>query len=141
MWSYASSGDGIVKKIIIVGGLLCAVLIAIFVWLQRVPFTVRPPVRVQNVRQPETIVLGQKTGKHVHGLTVHGIGDLDGEAAISLMVNGQPYRSEDLKGKVDFKWDGDYYSETAEFRYEPKDVRGGNVELHYEFHSDANTYK
>ena len=94
-----------------------------------------PSVVVSDVRQPETLVLGKKTGNpYTYGITIRGSGEIDGEAKISLLLNGEQYRVEKLSGKVDFEWGGDWYSETAEIRYEPGNVRSGKLLLRYRFH-------
>jgi hypothetical protein len=89
-----------------------------------------PSVSVRDVRQPETLVLGVETGHPAYSISIHGSGRIDGEATITLLLGGQPYRVEKLSGRVDFRWGGDWYSETAEVRYEPADVRSGKVVLH-----------
>ena len=123
------------KNPFVVGGLLLAVIIFIALWLLYAQSSALPSVSVSDVRQPETIVLDRETGyDNVRWLTVRGAGFLNGEATISLVVDGQPYRVEPLKGEIDFEWGGDWYSETAEIRYEPGEVRSGTVSLHYKFH-------
>jgi hypothetical protein len=80
-------------------------------------------------------VVGEKTGKrYTHGITIRGIGQIDGEGIISLLLNGEPYKVAKLSGKIDFQWGGDWYSETATIRYEPTIVRSGKLVLRYRFH-------
>jgi hypothetical protein len=65
------------KERLFFGGLLLA---AIFItWLL---WPVLPCVSLADVRQPETIVLGEKTGNpHTTvGVTILGSGEIDGEA-------------------------------------------------------------
>jgi hypothetical protein len=71
--------------------------------------------------------------KHVVSLQIRGAGSIDGTAQIELMLDGKPYRSEQLQGPVSFSWGGDWYSPTAEIRYRPSNVRGGKLSLDYRF--------
>ncbi|TVQ55429.1 MAG: hypothetical protein EA377_03485 [Phycisphaerales bacterium] len=123
------------KNPVVVGGLLLAVIIFIALWLLFAQSSALPSVSVSDVRQPETIVLEQETGDDsVRWLTVRGSGVLNGEATISWVVDGQPYRVEQLNDEIDFEWGRDWHSRTAEIRYEPGEVRSGTVSLHYKFH-------
>lgn len=93
-----------------------------------------PRVAVSDVRRAETLMLGKETGDpYTHGLTIRGSGEIDGDATIALLFGGQPYKVAKLSGKVHFVWGGDWYSETAEVRYVPGEVRSGKVVLHYRF--------
>jgi hypothetical protein len=121
------------KKLLVVGGLLLVALLAVAVWYLCAPNM--PSVTLSNVRRPETLVLGKETGNgNVYGITIRGSGEIDGEAIVSLLLNGEPYKVEKLRGKVNFEWGGDWYSETAKIRYEPANVRTGKLVLHYRFH-------
>ena len=89
---------------------------------------------VTDVTKAETITLKKNTGQgHIYYLTITGSGEIQGTAEISLIENGKPYRTEKLSGPVKFEWKGDWYSDTAEIRYEPKSVTGGNLRLEYRF--------
>lgn len=88
-----------------------------------------------DVTQSETIVLKKSTGQGaIHSLTLRGSGEIHGDAEITLILNGGPYKTEKLSGKIDFRWDGDWYSDEAEIRYTPKSVTGGSLKLKHEFH-------
>ena len=87
-----------------------------------------------TVTKAQTTTLKRNTGHgHIHYLTITGSGEIHRAAAISLMENGKPYRTEKLSGPVKFQWQTDYYSDTADIRYEPKAVTGGNLRLEYRF--------
>jgi hypothetical protein len=119
-----------IPAIVVVAGFLAAG--AWFLW---VSFIKMPSVSVSDVRQGETLVLGTKTGNpYTHGITIRGSGEIDGDATISLLLNGEQYKVAKLNGRIDFEWGGDWYSETAEVRYEPTNVQAGKVVLHYIFH-------
>ena len=87
-----------------------------------------------DVTKPETIVLKKKPGQgDIHYLTITASGEVKGTAEISLIENGKAYRKETLSGPVRFEWKNDWYSDSAEIRYEPKSVTGGKVRLDYKF--------
>ena len=89
---------------------------------------------VADVTKPEAIVLKKKPGQGpVYSFSVVGHGKINGNAEISLILNGGPYKTEKLSGKVDFRWGGDWYSDQAEIRYAPGTVTGGTVRLKYKF--------
>ena len=118
------------KKRIIIAAFVVAAFVAITDWLLSAP-----SIAVRNVREAETLVLGQDAGNPcTYGISIHGSGHIDGEATLSLMVGGKPYRVQKLRGDINFEWDGDWYAETAEVRYEPAGVRSGKVVLSYQFH-------
>lgn len=122
------------KKLLVIC-LLGAAMIAVAVWFQFSTSIAMSSVTVNDVRKPENLVLRTSgDGTNVFALTVRGSGEITGKATVSLLLNGAPYKTEQLSGKVDFEWDGDWYANTAEIRYEPADVRSGNVVLKYEFH-------
>jgi hypothetical protein len=109
--------------------------LAVGAWFLWVSFIKMPSVSISDVRQCETLVLGTKTGNpYTHGITIRGSGEIDGDATISLLLNGEQYKVAKLNGRIDFAWGGDWYSETAEVRYKPTSVRAGKVVLHYRFH-------
>lgn len=90
--------------------------------------------KVSDVTEPETIIVHKKkTQGNVHGITILGKGNLEGEATISLILNGAPYKKEYLSGNVDFKWGGDWYSDSAEIRYTPIEVTSGSLKLKCQF--------
>jgi hypothetical protein len=62
-----------------------------------------------------------------------GVGSVDGDAEISLMLNGEPYKPKRLHGRVLFTWRGDWYSQEAIVRYTPKSAKTGSIQLFYRF--------
>ena len=71
--------------------------------------------------------------KHVYGIDIRGLGNIDGDATITLILNGKPYKTEKLRGGVSFKWGGDWYSDTAEIQYTPGYVNSGELVIEYKF--------
>jgi len=91
-------------------------------------------VRVTDVRKDEVITLkNTHNQQHVYGIEIRGTGKVDGDATITLMLKGKPYKVEKLKGPVGFKWGGDWYSDTAEIRYAPNNVNSGEIVVEYKF--------
>jgi hypothetical protein len=90
-------------------------------------------VSVADVTKEEVIILKKEPGKgFVHTISIHGSGNIDGEARILWIVGGSP-QTESLKGKVNFTWSGDWFSDTAEIRYEPVNVSKGGLVIEYHF--------
>ena len=71
--------------------------------------------------------------KNVYSMGIHCYGKLDGEAELVLMLNGAQYKIERLKGKVNFTWSGDWYSDSMELRYQPGIVSAGQLFIEYTF--------
>ncbi len=91
--------------------------------------------RPSDIRKEETIVLTDtQRGDPVYAMDIHIQGHIRGEAAISLMLNGKPYRTEKLSGLVSVNWGGDWYSDTADIQYRPTTVSSGELLIQYKFH-------
>jgi len=91
-------------------------------------------IKVSDVRKEEVVtVKSNQSSGHVYGINIRGTGNIDGEASISLILNGEPYKTEILKGEVSFEWDGDWYSDTAEIVYKPKLINSGELVIEYNF--------
>ncbi len=89
---------------------------------------------ISDITKSELITLRiNDEKKYPHSFDVHGIGDITGEAKITLMLNGKPYKTEKINGKVDFHWDGDWYEQKAVIKYEAKNVTKGKLKLRYHF--------
>ncbi len=70
---------------------------------------------------------------HVTALHVEARGKTDGEAEITLLLNGQPYRTERVNGAVKFSWRVGWYSTEAVVRYTPLTAKKGTITLRYDF--------
>lgn len=91
-------------------------------------------IGVSDVRKKEVIVLKNEPKQGpVYAIRIRGRGNITGEATISLMHNGGAYRTERLRGRASFRWGGDWYSDTAEIRYEPIHVDSGELTIEYQF--------
>jgi hypothetical protein len=58
-----------------------------------------------------------------------------GEAQLSLMLNGKPYKTEKLNDNVNYKWGGDWYADSMELKYEPQVVNSGKIKIEYSFNA------
>ncbi len=91
-------------------------------------------VDVTDVTKAETLTISKKPGQGgVYAISIRARGKIDGEAEISLLLNGAPYRTERIAGDVALEWGGDYYADDAEIAYTPINVRGGHLRLLYRF--------
>jgi len=90
--------------------------------------------RVADVTKPETITLTKESGQgNIHSFSITGSGQIDGNATITIFLNGKPYKIEQLSDRVHFHWGGDWYSDSAEIKYEPLSVKVGSLVLKYRF--------
>jgi hypothetical protein len=120
---------------IVIGVVLLGAVFGVAAWLKQRGFIGMSSVAVTDVRRAEILVLATKdTGANVHALTIRVSGEIEGQATLTLILNGEPYKTEQLTGKISFEWGGDWYADTAEIRYEPVNVQSGNVKLQYRFH-------
>ena len=90
---------------------------------------------IKDATNPEVVILKKEIKQgNIHAITISGTGQISGEAKIILILNGAPYKSEDISGKVSFNWGGDWYSDTAEIRYDPASVIDGQLSIKFRFH-------
>ena len=89
---------------------------------------------IKDVTKPEVVILKKESKQgNIYAITISGTGQISGEANIILILNGKPYKTANLSGKVNFQWGGDWYSDTAEIRYHPSSVVSGQVQITYRF--------
>jgi len=90
-------------------------------------------IAIKDVSKAETFKLGDNLGfGDTHRVTIRVTGQLDGTAGISNPITGNTLTP--IGGTVDLEWSGDYYTNRADIRYVPQDVRGGSLTIAYEFH-------
>ena len=87
---------------------------------------------LEDVRHVQVIVLKKTKSGSVHSIAVRGRGNIAGRARISL-IEGGVSRETEIENNVDFKWSGDWFSDTAEIKYEPIEVKGGELVIEYVF--------
>ena len=92
-------------------------------------------VSIKDVTKPEVLVLKKKPSQGaIHRLDLSASADLVGEARIQLLApDGTIYKDEAIKGRSQFRWAGDWYTDEAEVRYLPTSASKGSVILRYEF--------
>jgi len=91
---------------------------------------------VADVTKPQTITLNKESSQGgIVSFIVVAQGHLDGAAEIVLIHadSGKPYRTEHLSGDVDFRWGGEWYSDSAKIEYKPSSVKSGHLSLQYRF--------
>ncbi len=90
--------------------------------------------KLSDVTKARTILLGKKKGQgNIYGISIIGEGNIEGKAGISLILHDGLYKTENLSGRVNFKWECDWYSDTVEIRYNPISVTNGKLRLKYKF--------
>jgi hypothetical protein len=114
-------------------GLLCAGVLAVVGWLTlfRLAGDRWKATQLPDVSQPIDLTIAGDGP--IHGiqsmLTIHIIGELDGEAALSI-EDRDPYR---LKGQVNFRTCCDWYSSRCTLHYRPIGKVSGKLVIHYRF--------
>ena len=117
--------------------LLAIVLALVLVATAVVTLWVQPSaISITDAGKPgELTLIPRHHASGVVSLHVEGRGQINGEGEISLILNGQPYRTEKLNGRVHFSWRVDWYAPEAIVRYTPLTARGGSITLRYHFAS------
>lgn len=91
-------------------------------------------IKLSDVQNTKAILLEkQYSQKNICSLNVFVAGHIDGEAVITLMLNDKPYKSNKIKDNFNFKWGGDWYSDSAIIRYDPTNVKSGDIIIKYSF--------
>jgi hypothetical protein len=91
-------------------------------------------LRIDDASKPVEVTLHPRHQMgNVLALHVEGRGRIKGEAEISLILNGQPYKTEKLSGSVRFSWQGDWHAPVAVVRYTPLTATSGALRLQYRF--------
>jgi len=104
-------------------------VIAIFIYLNE-----KQTIIIEKITEPSTIVLRKLHSQNgIHALKIIGRGQLDGEAEISLILSGKPYKTEKLSRQINFEWSGDWYDDSATLEYKPSSAKKGSLKLEYEF--------
>jgi hypothetical protein len=92
-------------------------------------------IAIKDVCKAETLRLGGNLGfSHTHRLTVRVTGQINGTAIITNPLAYPGPTETVIAGSVDQEWSGDHYTDTAEIRFAPRDVRSGSLTVEYEFH-------
>ncbi|MCK5214842.1 MAG: hypothetical protein KAR05_05765 [Candidatus Omnitrophica bacterium] len=89
-------------------------------------------VRVRSVAFSETIILRSRQ-ENPHQIKIRGEGRIEGVASITLILNGDAYKTEELNGDVHFVWMGDWYDSQAVVEYDHGNAKSGNLIIIYDF--------
>lgn len=68
-----------------------------------------------------------------YGLLVMGKGYLEGEAKITLLLDGEVYQTKVVSGNVKFQWREKWGDHRAVIRYQPANVTEGNLRFSVTF--------
>lgn len=91
-------------------------------------------VSLDNLTQLTRVTLrAPNPNSAIVGITIAARGRINGMGRVFLILNGKPYQSEELEGRIHFRWGGDWYSPAAVVQYEPLDASGGQIDLRYDF--------
>jgi hypothetical protein len=89
---------------------------------------------IKDLKNTQLVSLHKKQGQRaICSMGIRGSGRIDGKARIVLMLNGAPYKEADINDKVSFSWGGDWYADSMELRYQPLEVRSGELVIEYYF--------
>jgi hypothetical protein len=91
-------------------------------------------IEITDIKKPQVLILQKKPNQEgVVSMGIHCHGRLEGEAQLVLMLNGAPYKTKRMKGKVNFKWGGDWYADSLELRYLSSNINSGHLIIDYTF--------
>jgi hypothetical protein len=89
---------------------------------------------MKDLERTQIINLHKKSGQgNICSMGIRVSGQIDGKARIVLMLNKTPFKTTDIDGKTSFTWGGDWYADSMELRYEPLEVRSGELTIEYYF--------
>ncbi len=71
--------------------------------------------------------------KPTYGLLVMGKGYIDGEARITLVLDGKVYKTKVVSKNVKFQWRENWRDHHAIIRYQPRSVTDGNLKFSVTF--------
>lgn len=91
-------------------------------------------VKLTQEAPDKSVVLSRGPGQgEVYSLRVRISGELEGEGTVSLVADGQSYRTGALSGNVDLDWRQDWYSDSAELRFVLNEGSGGVLRVNHQF--------
>lgn len=92
-------------------------------------------VSVADTTQAEVITIRKLPSQdNVHAIRIRIRGKIDGNALIQLILNREPYKEAQLRGPIDVRWEGDWYSAEAQIIYTPLSRPTGEIKIEYQFH-------
>jgi hypothetical protein len=117
--------------------IIAVVLAVILLGTTLVELWIQPAsVRITDSSKPvELKLVPRHHATNVTSLHIEGRGKIDGEAELTLVMNGQPYKTERINGPVKFSWRLDWYATEAVVKYTPLTAKHGTITLRYHFAS------
>lgn len=92
-------------------------------------------VSVADITQGEVITIRKLPSQdNIHAIRIRIRGKIDGNALIQLILNKEPYKEAQLRGPIDVKWEGEWYSDEAQIIYTPLSQPTGEIKIVYQFH-------
>ncbi len=89
---------------------------------------------IKDLKTEQLITLHKKQGqRNICSMGIRGSGRIEGRARMVLMLNGAPYKTADISGKISFTWGGDWYADSMKLHYQPLEVRSGELIIEYFF--------
>lgn len=89
---------------------------------------------IKDVTKAQTIEVHKKPGQgHIYSMGIRVSGQIDGNAKVTLVLDGAPYKVANMEDKSNFSWGGDWYADSIELHYEPNNVRSGKLTIEYYF--------
>lgn len=90
--------------------------------------------RIEDLRRPVAIALTRPPadGRTYH-VVVNGHGYIDGQAVITLVLDGEDAQEKTLRGLVNFTFFGEWKGGRADLRYVPNELKSGMLNLRYRF--------
>ena len=117
------------KARILFGAFVLALMLACCSWYDH-------EIKIGDLQHEKIIVLRKEPQRgDVYSINIRVRGKILGEAKMHLMLNGKPYKTELLKGAVRFNWGGDWYSDTADIKFEPMKIEYGELFIEYRFNT------
>jgi PhoPQ-activated pathogenicity-related protein len=115
--------------------IIAIVLVVVVLATTIVALWIQPAsVHIADSSKPADLkLLARHSVEKVTTLHVEGRGKIDGAGEFTLLLNGQPYKTERVNGPVKFTWRVDWYSPDAVVRYTPLTARSGSITLRYHF--------
>mgnify|MGYP006426690749 CR=1 FL=1 len=90
--------------------------------------------QLSNPTENQQLLLRKKIiSKPTSGLLIMGKGYIDGEARITLLLDGEVYKTKIVSGNVRFQWRENWRGNRAILRYQPARVTEGNLRFSVTF--------
>ena len=73
---------------------------------------------IKDLKRAQVVSLHKKPAQGtICSMGIRVSGKVDGNAPIVLMLDGAPYKTVDINGKINFAWGGDWYADSTELKH------------------------